>query len=199
MTEPQAEPQHATDEPVVPEETEAEEPIAEAPDEESAATPSADEEEMDADRAKAEAEIGELKDKILRMNAEMDNVRKRMAKENADRLKYNHMDFIRELLPGIDSLERALEHAQQQEETPSEAMLEGIQMVHKMLTEAMSKFGVTRIEAKGELFDPHCHQAVGMVQTDEVPENHVLDVYQVGYYLHDRVVRPAMVRVAEKS
>jgi molecular chaperone GrpE len=72
-------------------------------------------------------------------------------------------------------------------------------MVHRMMQESLNKFGVSRIEPHGEPFDPNCHQAVGMVQTDEVPENHVLDVFQVGYYLHDRVARPAMVRVAEKS
>jgi len=138
-----------------------------------------------------------LKEELLRQHAEMDNFRKRMAREQADRLKYNHMELIRELLPAIDSLERALNHSQQQEDA-SGSIIEGIEMVNRMMQESLNKFGVSRIEPQGEPFDPNCHQAVGMVQTDEVPENHVLDVFQVGYYLHDRVVRPAMVRVAEK-
>ena len=156
-----------------------------------------DEEEVSAIENEALLQVATLKEELLRQHAEMDNFRKRMAREQADRLKYNHMELIRELLPAIDSLERALNHSQQQEDA-SGSIIEGIEMVNRMMQESLNKFGVSRIEPQGEPFDPNCHQAVGMVQTDEVPENHVLDVFQVGYYLHDRVVRPAMVRVAEK-
>ena len=159
--------------------------------------PETDEEEVSATELRSLLQIATLKEELLRQHAEMDNFRKRMAREQADRLKYNHMELIRELLPAIDSLERALNHSQQQEDA-SGSIIEGIEMVNRMLQESLNKFGVSRIEPQGEPFDPNCHQAVGMVQTDEVPENHVLDVFQVGYYLHDRVVRPAMVRVAEK-
>ena len=157
----------------------------------------ADEEEVSAIENEALLQVATLKEELLRQHAEMDNFRKRMAREQADRLKYNHMELIRELLPAIDSLERALNHSQQQEDA-SGSIIEGIEMVNRMMQESLNKFGVSRIEPQGEPFDPNCHQAVGMVLTDEVPENHVLDVFQVGYYLHDRVVRPAMVRVAEK-
>ena len=156
-----------------------------------------DEEEVSAIENEALLQVATLKEELLRQHAEMDNFRKRMAREQADRLKYYHMELIRELLPAIDSLERALAHSQQQEEA-SGSMIEGIEMVNRMMLESLNKFGVSRIEPQGEKFDPNCHQAVGMVHTNEVPENHVLDVFQVGYYLHDRVVRPAMVRVAEK-
>ena len=157
----------------------------------------ADEEEVSAIENEALLQVATLKEELLRQHAEMDNFRKRMAREQADRLRYHHMELIRELLPAIDSLERALNHSQQQEDG-SGSIIEGIEMVNRMMQESLNKFGVSRIEPQGEPFDPNCHQAVGMVQTDEVPENHVLDVFQVGYYLHDRVVRPAMVRVAEK-
>ena len=157
-----------------------------------------DEEEVSAVENDTLLQVATLKEELLRQHAEMDNFRKRMSREQADRLKYHHMELIRELLPAIDSLERALTHSQQQEDA-SNSIIEGIEMVHRMMQESLNKFGVSRIEPHGEPFDPNCHQAVGMVQTDEVPENHVLDVFQVGYYLHDRVVRPAMVRVAEKS
>jgi molecular chaperone GrpE len=157
-----------------------------------------DEEEVSAIENNSLLQVATLKEELLRQHAEMDNFRKRMSREQADRLKYHHMELIRELLPAIDSLERALTHSQQQEDA-SNSIIEGIEMVHRMMQESLNKFGVSRIEPHGEPFDPNCHQAVGMVQTDEVPENHVLDVFQVGYYLHDRVVRPAMVRVAEKS
>ena len=156
-----------------------------------------DEEEVSAIENEALLQVATLKEELLRQHAEMDNFRKRMAREQADRLKYHHMELIRELLPAIDSLERALSHSEQQENT-SGSMIEGIEMVNRMMLESLNKFGVSRIEPQGEPFDPNCHQAVGIVQTDKVPENHVLDVFQVGYYLHDRVVRPAMVRVAEK-
>ena len=106
------------------------------------------------------------------------------------------MELIRELLPAIDSLKEHSLILSNEDATGS--MIEGIEMVNRMMQESLNKFGVSRIEPQGEPFDPNCHQAVGMVQTDEVPENHVLDVFQVGYYLHGRVVRPAMVRVAEK-
>ena len=157
-----------------------------------------EEEEVSTIENEALLQVATLKEELLRQHAEMDNFRKRMSREQADRLKYHHMELIRELLPAIDSLERALTHSQQQEDA-SNSIIEGIEMVHRMMQESLNKFGVSRIEPHGEPFDPNCHQAVGMVQTDEVPENHVLDVFQVGYYLHDRVVRPAMVRVAEKS
>jgi molecular chaperone GrpE len=157
-----------------------------------------DEEEVSVIENDTLLQVATLKEELLRQHAEMDNFRKRMSREQADRLKYHHMELIRELLPAIDSLERALTHSQQQEDA-SNSIIEGIEMVHRMMQESLNKFGVSRIEPHGEPFDPNCHQAVGMVQTDEVPENHVLDVFQVGYYLHDRVARPAMVRVAEKS
>jgi molecular chaperone GrpE len=157
-----------------------------------------DEEEVSAIENDTLLQVATLKEELLRQHAEMDNFRKRMSREQADRLKYHHMELIRELLPAIDSLERALTHSQQQEDA-SNSIIEGIEMVHRMMQKSLNKFGVSRIEPHGEPFDPNCHQAVGMVQTDKVPENHVLDVFQVGYYLHDRVVRPAMVRVAEKS
>ena len=156
-----------------------------------------DEEEVSAIENDTLLQVATLKEELLRQHAEMDNFRKRMSREQADRLKYHHMELIRELLPAIDSLERALTHSQQQEDA-SNSIIEGIEMVHRMMQESLNKFGVSRIEPQGDPFDPNCHQAVGMVHTNEVPENHVLDVFQVGYYLHDRVVRPAMVRVAEK-
>ena len=156
-----------------------------------------EEEEVSTIENEALLQVATLKEELLRQHAEMDNFRKRMSREQADRLKYHHMEFIRELLPAIDSLERALAHSQQQVDASS-SILEGIEMVHRMMQESLNKFGVSRIEPQGDPFDPNCHQAVGMVHTNEVPENHVLDVFQVGYYLHDRVVRPAMVRVAEK-
>ena len=123
---------------------------------------------------------------------------KRNAKESSDRLKFYNTELIKELLPAIDNLERAIEHSQK-DNNNGESLLEGIQMVNKSIQEALEKFGVTRIEAVNKVFDPTLHQAVGVVESEEVPENNVVDVFQAGYLLHERVIRPSMVRVSKKS
>lgn len=197
MSEAKVDVANETEEATTPESTLAPEETSVAPEGDVSEEMKEDEEAVSAAENEALLQVVALKEELLRQRAEMDNFRKRMAREQADRLKYHHMELIRELLPAIDSLERALEHGQQ-EGSASGGMIEGIEMVQRMMQESLGKFGVSRIEAQGQVFNPNCHQAIGMVQTDEVPENHVLDVYQVGYYLHDRVVRPAMVRVAEK-
>ena len=146
----------------------------------------------------SEKQIVDLQDRLLRMNAEFENYKKRMAKENMEKFKYYHMGLIKELLPALDSLEQAIEHGQK-ENAAVEAILEGIQMVYKLNQEALEKFSVSKIQAVGEPFDPAFHQAVGTVESETVPEDHVADQFQVGYLLHDRVVRPAMVRVSKKQ
>ncbi len=146
----------------------------------------------------AQAQIKKLQDRVLRLNAEFENYKKRMAKENADRFKYYHTELVKELLPALDSLEHAIDHGQKENATV-EAMLEGIQMVYKLNQEALEKFSITRIEAVGKEFDPSVHQAIGTVESDTIPANHVVDEFQVGYLLHDRVIRPTMVRVAKKQ
>lgn len=153
---------------------------------------------LEAQLREVEAEKTEIYDRYLRLNAEFDNFKKRVSKENADRLKYYHSGLIKELLPSVDSLERAIEHATL-EDANIEGIREGIQMVCKMIQEVFEKFGVSKIKADGEVFDPNCHQAIGTVESETVPENHVVDVYQVGYFLHDRIIRPSMVRVAKNS
>ena len=146
----------------------------------------------------AQQQIASLQDRLLRTNAEFENFKKRAAKENVERFKYYHLGLVKELLPALDSLERAIEHGKK-ENTTVEAMLEGIQMVLKLIQEALKKFSVSKINAIGEPFDPTVHQAVGTVESDMVPEDHVVDQFQVGYLLHDRVIRPAMVRVSKNN
>ncbi len=143
-------------------------------------------------------QVKDEKDRYIRLQAEFENFKKRIAKENSEKFKYYHMSLIKEFLPALDSLERAIEHAQKDNSTV-EAMLEGIQMVYKLSQEALEKFGVSQVKAVGEVFDPTLHQAIGTVESESVPENHVVDAFQVGYLLHDRVVRPAMVRVSKKQ
>ena len=146
----------------------------------------------------AESKYKEMQDRYLRLNAEFDNYKKRMMRENSDRLKYFNMELIKELLPSVDNLERAITHAGD-ENSDLENMIEGLQMVYKGMQEAFGKFGVSEIESIGKEFDPNCHQAVGMIESQEVPENHVSEECLKGYYLHDRIIRPTMVRVSGKG
>ena len=148
--------------------------------------------------ADAEAKYKEMQDRYLRLNAEFDIYKKRMMRENSDRLKYFNMELIKELLPSVDNLERAISHAGD-ENSDLENMIEGLQMVYKGMQEAFGKFGVSEIESIGKEFDPNCHQAVGMIESQEVPENHVAEECLKGYYLHDRIIRPTMVRVSGKG
>ena len=121
-----------------------------------------------------------------------------MIRESSDRLKFFNLDLIKELLPSLDNLERAISHAKI-DNTDVEGMIEGLEMVNKMTHEVFEKFGVSRVNTVGEVFDPNIHQAVGVVESDSVPENHVVEECLGGYLLHDRIIRPAMVRVSGKS
>ena len=137
----------------------------------------------------------ELLDRIARMQAEFDNARKRAVREQQDYRDYAITDAITPLLPILDSLDRALHF----ENATAADLHAGVELIQKQLLDALGKLGVRRISAQGELFDPHQHQAIEMVETDEVPDGHVFDELQPGYKLKDRLLRPAMVRVAKGS
>ncbi len=134
---------------------------------------------------------------LLRERAELENFKRRSAKASSDTLKYASSELIKELLPVLDSLGKAIESAQN-EDTSVTSIREGVEMVYKMAQDALTKHGVTQINPVGEQFDPNQHQAVGMVASEEVPEEHVVDVMQKGYMLYERVLRAAMVRVSQK-
>ncbi len=151
-----------------------------------------------ADEDDVQRKLDEVQGRYQYLNAEFENYKKRMVRENSERLKYSNGDLIKELLPSLDNLERAIDHAKK-EESSRESMIEGLEMVYKMAQESLVKFGVARIDASGQVFDPNLHQAVGMVDAGEVPENHVAEQLQAGYTLYDRVLRPSMVRVAGKA
>ena len=106
--------------------------------------------------------------------------------------------MIKELLPSLDNLERAITHAKN-ENTDVDGMIVGLEMVNKMTHEVFEKFGVSRVSTIGEAFDPNVHQAVGVVESDSVPENQVVEECLGGYLLHGRIIRPAMVRVSGKN
>ncbi len=134
-------------------------------------------------------------DRWLRASAELENYKKRVEKEKAEYLKYANESLIKELLPTVDDLERAIEHAQGKK-TASEALVEGVEMVLKGLTDCLAKLGLTPIETVGERFDPSLHEAVMVKEDPEKEENTILSCLRKGYVLKDRVIRPAMVEVS---
>ena len=137
-------------------------------------------------------------DRLLRLQAEFENTKRRVAKEHADSLRYALTPLVTELAPIMDHLEKALEHARSEPGESVAALVAGIEMVAKQMREAFGRFGVTRIEAVGKPFDPAQHEAIAVVERDNVADNHVLEEFQAGYLLHDRVIRPARVSVSRR-
>ena len=143
------------------------------------------------------AELAELKDRYLRLAAEFDNFRRRNLKERQDLHNYANESLVKELLPVVDNLERAVVHGRKEEQrTDSENLLQGVELTYRSLVQILERFGVVEIEAEGKPFDPQVHEAVRRVATNEHPPGTVLEVYQKGYLLKDRLLRPAMVAVA---
>jgi molecular chaperone GrpE len=143
--------------------------------------------------AAKEKEARENWDRFLRERADLENYRKRVGREKEELLNYGNKSLLEEILPAIDSLERALAHAPEDGEG---AVVEGIRMTHAMLLTALKKFNVTPIEAVGTPFDSAYHQAMAQVPTDQHEPNTVVEEYQKGYMLKERLLRPAMVSVA---
>ena len=143
---------------------------------------------------KAKAEAKEFQDKYLRLYADTENYKKRMARETLEREKYYNEGIIKELLPAVDNLERAISHDTQ----GCEGLMEGVKMVRKQLMDTLAKFGVTQVESVGLPFDPNRQQAIMQVETDDYEPGTVVEEFQKGYFLNDRILRPAMVTVAKK-
>ncbi|MDE0792957.1 MAG: nucleotide exchange factor GrpE [SAR324 cluster bacterium] len=139
-----------------------------------------------------------MEDRYLRVNAEFENYKKRMLRESSDRFKFFNLDLIKELLPSLDNIDRAISHAKS-DNTDVESIIVGLEMVDKMTHEVFEKFGVTRVKTVGEEFDPNIHQAVGVDDSASVPDNQVVEECLGGYTLHGRIIRPAMVRVSGKN
>lgn len=137
-------------------------------------------------------------DRILRLQAEFDNVKKRLVKEKSDFVKYANEDIILELLGILDDLERSVDAAQAKHEDP-QAFLKGIEMILAHLYEMLKKKGVKAIESKGKKFDPHIHEALMQEETDKFKEDIITEELQKGYMLEDRVIRTAKVKVAKNK
>jgi molecular chaperone GrpE len=147
------------------------------------------------------AENAELKDRVLRIAAEMENLRKRMDRELADTRAYAITKFARDMLTATDSLSRAMlvlpPEARDTADGPMKSLIEGIELTEREMQRLLAVHGVKPIEAEGQKFDPHRHQAMFEVPDPSRPEGTVVQVVQTGYAIGDRVLRPAMVGVAK--
>jgi molecular chaperone GrpE len=163
--------------------------------EKSAETPAQEEEQdpMEQKVSELEAKLEEADNRYLRLQADFDNFRRRSRIELEASAKYRAQSIITDLLPAIDNFERALKMDVDNEQAKS--LKQGVEMVYRSLLEALKNEGVEAIEAVGQEFDPHLHQAVMQAEDEKFGPNIVVEEFQKGYMLKDRIIRPAMVKV----
>ena len=146
-------------------------------------------------------EAADLKDRLLRTLAEMENLRRRAEREVADARAYGIANFARDILAVADNMERALQaldaEIREKAEPGVKALLDGVELTERELIKVMEKHGITRIEPLGQKFDPNRHQAIYEVPDASVPPGTVAQVVQPGYTIGERVLRPAMVAVSK--
>ena len=142
---------------------------------------------------KLQAERDALFDRVARQQAEFDNYRKRVAREQTDFRDYAVADAAKSFLQIVDSLDLALKAPSKGDDSD---LRKGVELIRKQMEDALTKMGARPIPAAGEPFDPHLHEAIEMVETSDVKDNHIIEELQRGYKLKDRLLRPAMVRVA---
>ena len=143
------------------------------------------------------AEKKEAHERYLRTYAEFENYKKRVTKDQRDQSRYANEQLLKALLPVLDNLARAIGHAK--ESGHLDKLVEGLELTQKEFVSVLNKFGVSAIESLGQPFDPVHHQAMLQVETDEQEENTVVEEFEKGYLLHDRVLRPALVSVAKNT
>ena len=147
---------------------------------------------------KEKASLSEQRwDGLLRLHAEFDNFRKRMGRDKEEFIKYANADIISDLLGVVDDLERAVETASQEQDFP--VLSKGVEMTLNRMRKVLEDRGVEEIECVGKPFDPTEHEAVMSVNDDEAPEDIVVEELQKGYRYHDRVIRPAKVKLSKKE
>src|SRR6202795_2057360 len=151
-------------------------------------------EELQLALAEKTKKFNELNDKYLRLAAELDNYKRLAQRDQRDLIRFGNEQLLKELLPVVDNLERAVKAAR--EGGSSDVLIQGVDLTLKQLTEALTRFHVIPVETVGQPFDPATHQAVTSVASEKVPERHVVDEFQRGYLLHDRIFRAAMGSVS---
>lgn len=146
------------------------------------------------------AENADMRDRLLRAMADMENLRRRTEREKNDIARYAISNFARDILTVGDNLRRTIEHVPPEAAAQDPALksfLEGVEITERELLNVLERHGVTRIDPKGQRFDPNCHQAMFEVNDPNVPEGTVVDVMQSGYVIGDRCLRPALVAVSK--
>jgi molecular chaperone GrpE len=148
-------------------------------------------------------ELAEVKDKLLRALAEVENIRRRAEREVADARQYAVTGFAREMLSVADNLRRAIEAVPAEQRQAGEgtlrALIEGVEVTERGLEQTLARFGVRRMEAKGKKFDPSFHQAMYEVERDDAAPGTVVEEMQAGYTIGERVLKPALVAIAKKA
>ncbi len=134
-------------------------------------------------------------DKYLRLAAEFENYKRMAQRDQRDQIKFGNEQLLKELLPVVDNLERAIKAARD-DKGGSSAVVQGVDLTLKQLSSSLAKFAVQAVETIGQAFDPATHQAVSHLPSDTVPCDHVIDEFQKGYRLHERILRAAMVSVS---
>jgi len=142
-------------------------------------------------------ELQIFQDKYMRLAAEFENYKRRAQRDQSDAIRYANESLLKNLLPTIDNLERAIQSGN--DAGASGALIEGVQLTHKQFLETVGKLGVRQVSSAGGDFDPNIHQAVAQVESDTAAPNTVVEEFQKGYFLHDRILRPAMVTVAKEK
>lgn len=145
----------------------------------------------------AEEEAKNHYDKLLRVMAEFENFKRRMGKEQEEQLKYSNEKLINELLPMIDDLDRVLDHVPPGASEETKAIADGVGLVRKSLLAALDRFGLKEVPAEGEPFDPSRHEAIAAIESEAHAPGNVVAVHRRGYWLFDRLLRPAMVTVSK--
>ena len=139
-------------------------------------------------------ELSQKQDRLLRCQADHENYKKRVEREKADMLKYSNERLMKEFLPVLDNFERSLSHVRNTNSV--ESVIEGIELTRKELFHTLTRFGLREITSRGEKFDPSQHEATAQVPTSAQQEGTVVEELQKGYFIHERLLRPAMVMVA---
>lgn len=157
------------------------------------ATPEAQIAALTGERDQLAAEKGEIKDRLLRTLADFDNFRRRAERDRSEYVQFAAMEIVRDLIPVLDDFRRAMKV-----ETADKEYAKGIELIYQRLFETLKKAGLEPIEAAGKQFDPNLHQAVDRAESEDLPDQTVLEEYQSGYNFKGKLLRPAMVKVAVK-
>jgi molecular chaperone GrpE len=147
--------------------------------------------------AEKEKEATGHHDKYVRALAELENYKKFAAREKADLLKFGNENIVKDILPCLDNLDRALDHADKTQDV--EKLVDGLKMIQGQLLCCLEKHGVQKIECVGQDFDPNLHEAIQSIETDDQEDNKVMDEYQKGYLLNNRLLKAAKVSVSKRK